>query len=76
MPTDRIFFHLKELQEKAENAQKEEKKKPGLFQSLCGIFLCFGTFTFTFAVVGLYMTCMLPNQKGKVCYFEQYRTIL
>ncbi len=46
------------------------------FSTCLGIVLCIGTFSFTFTVVGLYMSCLLPNQHGKLCYFEPYRTIL
>ena len=74
----RIFYHLKKLQEaaEAEAALKDAKKDPSDFTTCLGIILCIGTISFTFTVVGLYMSCMLPNQHGKLCYFEQYRTIL
>jgi hypothetical protein len=51
-------------------------EKPGVFSSLFGITLCLVIFGFTFAVIGLYMFCKLPAQQGKLCYFEQYRTII
>ena len=65
------FGHLPEQGE-----EEEVPKKPSNFASVLGILLTLTIFCFTFTVVCMYMMCKLPNQVGKLCYFEQYRTIL
>ena len=65
------FGHLPQQVE-----EEEVPKKPNNFVSLLGILLTLAIFFFTFTVVCMYMMCKLPNQVGKLCYFEQYRTIL
>jgi hypothetical protein len=74
----KIPFPMKKHQETAveDSASEEPKKPPSNLLTILGIVLCIGTFSFTFTVIGLYMSCLLPNQRGKLCYFEQYRTIL
>jgi hypothetical protein len=72
-------LNLSDLRRMVAQQNIEEPKvveKPSLFSSLFGILICLTIFVFTFVVIGLYMACKLPVQEGKLCYFEQYRTVL
>ena len=67
---------IKFRQLKQQSEEEELPRKPSNFVTVCGILLSLVIFCFTFTVIGMYMMCRLPSQRGKLCYFEQYRTIL
>jgi len=72
---DPVQFH--DMQKALEaNTVPGEKKPPNLLSVCFGITLCVALFTFTFVVIFMYLFCMLPTKAEKMCYFEQYRTII